>query len=284
MNYIQRIADKINESIEKNIDESSFNFDRYEWKDGSITGNGLVDLINDTEKWNSKTNAIKIYDRDSNKWYNIVDAHVDSKNTGIVLEINSKVESNGKENLMESNNSKWSRNFKFTKELIYKMAKEGNIGINQYGINLIVENVGTDNEFPNVEIELSVENDGSVSVNRAFVGKNHKAKNSIGELWYSDADPKNVPEISRSQIKDIISTGFFSKVIERMNELKDKNLGISKLYDLANERFSKVSTNSNIIIDKEIYSQDDLDRRYADYEKHAKSVSDYYDNKEYTGD
>ena len=69
-----------------------------------------------------------------------------------------------------------------------------------------------------------------------------------------------------------------------MNELKDKNLRISKLYDLANERFSKVSTNSNIIIDKEIYSQDDLDRRYADYEKHAKSVSDYYDNKEYTGD
>ena len=284
MNYIQRIADKINESIEKNIDESSFNFDRYEWKDGSITGSGLVDLINDTEKWNSKTNAIKIYDRDSNKWYNIVDAHVDSKNTGIVLEINSKVESNGKENLMESNNSKWSRNFKFTKELIYKMAKEGNIGINQYGINLIVENVGTDNDFPNVEIELIVENDGSVSVNRAFVGKNHKAENSIGELWYSDADPKNVPEISKNQIKDIISTGFFSKVIERMNELKDKNLGISKLYDLANERFSKVSTNSNIIIDKEIYSQDDLDRRYADYEKHAKSVSDYYDNKEYTGD
>lgn len=284
MNYIQRIADKINESIERNIDESSFNFDRYEWKDGSITGNGLVDLINDTEKWNSKTNAIKIYDRDSNKWYNIVDAHVDSKNTGIVLEINSKVESNGKENLMESNNSKWSRNFKFTKELIYKMAKEGNIGINQYGINLIVENVGTDNDFPNVEIELSVENDGSVSVNRAFVGKNHKAENSIGELWYNDADPKNVPEISRNQIKDIILTGFFSKVIERMNELKNKNLRISKLYDLANERFSKVSTNSNIIIDKEIYSQDDLDRRYADYEKHAKSVSDYYDNKEYTGD
>lgn len=284
MNYIQRIADKINESIEKNIDESSFNFDRYEWKDGSITGNGLVDLINDTEKWNSKTNAIKIYDRDSNKWYNIVDAHVDSKNTGIVLEINSKVESNGKENLMESNNSRWSRNFKFTKELIYKMAKEGNIGINQYGINLIVENVGTDNDFPNVEIELSVENDGSVSVNRAFVGKNHKAENSIGELWYNDADPKNVPEISRNQIKDIISTGFFSNVIERMNELKDKNLRLSKLYDLANERFSKVSTDSNIIIDKEIYSQDDLDRRYADYEKHAKSVSDYYDNKEYTGD
>ena len=284
MNYIQRIADKINESIERNIDESSFNFDRYEWKDGSITGNGLVDLINDTEKWNSRTNAIKIYDRDSNKWYNIVDAHVDSKNTGIVLEINSKVESNGKENLMENNNSKWSRNFKFTKELIYKMAKEGNIGINQYGINLIVENVGTDDDFPNVEIELIVENDGSVSVNRAFVGKNHESENSIGELWYSDADPKNVPEISRNQIKDIISTGFFSKVIERMNELKEKNPRISKLYELANERFSKVSTNSNIIIDKEIYSQDDLDRRYADYEKHAKSVSDYYDNKEYTGD
>ena len=284
MNYIQRIADKINESIERNIDESSFNFDRYEWKDGSITGNGLVDLINDTEKWNSRTNAIKIYDRDSNKWYNIVDAHVDSKNTGIVLEINSKVESNGKENLMESNNSKWSRNFKFTKELIYKMAKEGNIDINQYGINLIVENVGTDDDFPNVEIELIVENDGSVSVNRAFVGKNHKPENSIGELWYSDADPKNVPEISRNQIKDIISTGFFSKVIERMNELKDKNPRISKLYDRANERFSKVTTDSNIIIDKEVYSQDDLDRRYADYEKHAKSVSDYYDNKEYTGD
>lgn len=284
MNYIQRIADKINESIEKNIDESSFNFDRYEWKDGSITGNGLVDLINDTEKWNSKTNAIKIYDRDSNKWYNIVDAHVDSKNTGIVLEINSKVESNGKENLMESNNSKWSRNFKFTKELIYEMSKEGNIGINQYGINLIVENVGIDDDFPNVEIELRVDNDGSVSVNRAFVGKNHNAESSIGELWYNNSDLKNVPEISKNQIKDIISTGFFSKVIERMNELKDKNPRISKLYDLANERFSKVSTNSNIIIDKEIYSQDDLDRRYADYEKHAKSVSDYYDKKEYNGD
>lgn len=284
MNYIQRIADKINESIERNIDESSFNFDRYDWKDGSITGKGLIDLVNDTEKWNSKTNAIKIYDRDSNKWYNIVDAHVDSKNTGIVLEINSKVESSGKEDLMESNNSKWSRNFKFTKELIYKMSEDGNIGINQYGINLIVENVGTDNDFPNVEIELRVENDGSVLVNRAFVGKNHKAENSIGELWYNDADPKNVPEISKNQIKDIISTGFFSKVIERMNELKDKNPRISKLYDRANKRFSKVSTDSNIIIDKEIYSQDDLDRRYADYEKQAKSVSDYYDNKEYTGD
>ena len=61
-----------------------------------------------------------------------------------------------------------------------KMAEEGNIGINQYGINLIVENVGTDNDFPNVEIELSVENDGSVSVNRAFVGKNHESENSIG--------------------------------------------------------------------------------------------------------
>lgn len=284
MNYIQRIADKINESIEKNIDESSFNFDRYEWKDGSITGNGLVDLINDTEKWNSKTNAIKIYDRDSNKWYNIVDAHVDSKNTGIVLEINSKVESNGKENLMESNNSRWSRNFKFSKELVYKMAEEGNIGINQYGINLIVENVGIDDDFPNVEIELRVDNDGSVSVNRAFVGKNHNAESSIGELWYNNSDLKNVPEISKNQIKDIISTGFFSKVIERMNELREKNPRISKLYDLANERFLKVSTDSNIIIDKEIYSQDDLDKRYAEYEKQAKSVSDYYDKKEYNGD
>lgn len=284
MSYIQRIADKINESIKNNIDESSFNFDRYDWKDGSITGKGLIDLVNDTERWNSKTNAIKIYDRDSNKWYNIVDAHIDLNNTGIVLEINSKVESSGKEGIMESNNSKWSRNFKFSKELVYKMAEEGNIGINQYGINLIVENVGIDDDFPNVEIELRVDNDGSVSVNRAFVGKNHKAESSIGELWYNNSDLKNVPEISKNQIKDIISTGFFSKVIERMNELREKNPRISKLYDLANERFSKVSTDSNIIIDKEIYSQDDLDKRYAEYEKQAKSFSDYYGKKEYNGD
>ena len=283
MNYIQKIANKINESIENNIDESSFNFDRYEWKDGSITGNGLIDLINDTEKWNSKSNAIKIYDRNSNKWYNIVDSHIDSKNTGIVLEINSKVESNGKEDLMESKNVKWNRNFKFTKELIERLAKEGNIGINQYGINVLVKDVGTE-DFPNVEIELRVENDGSVSINRAFVDKNQKAENSIGELWYKNSDPKNVPEISKNQIKDIISTGFFSKVIERMNEFKEKNKRISKLYDLANERFMKVSTNSNIIIDKEFYTQDDLDKRYAEYEKQIKSVSDYYDNHEFTGD
>ena len=283
MNYIQEIANKINESIENNIDESSFNFDRYEWKDGSITGNGLIDLINDTEKWNSKSNAIKIYDRDSNKWYNIVDAHVDSKNTGIVLEINSKVESRGKEELMESKRITWNRNFKFTKELIERLAKEGNIGINQYGINVLVKDVGTE-DFPNVEIELRVENDGSVSINRAFVDKNQKAENSIGELWYKNSDPKNVPEISKNQIKDIISTGFFSKVIERMNEFKEKNKRISKLYDLANERFMKVSTNSNIIIDKEFYTQDDLDKRYAEYEKQVKSVSDYYDNHEFTGD
>ena len=271
MNYIQKIANKINESIENNIDESSFNFDRYEWKDGSITGNGLIDLINDTEKWNSKSNAIKIYDRDSNKWYNIVDAHVDSKNTGIVLEINSKVESRCKEELMESKHITWNRNFKFTKELIERLAKEGNIGINQYGINVLVKDVGTE-DFPNVEIELRVENDGSVSINRAFVDKNQKAENSIGEPWYKNSDPRNVPEISKNQIKDIISTGFFSKVIERMNELKEKNKRITKLYDLANERFLKVSENSNIIIDKEVYTQDDLDKRYAEYEKQVKSA------------
>lgn len=67
-------------------------FQKYDWEDGSITGDGLIQLISDTDKY-SRKNAIKIYDRQAGKYYDIVDYFIDRKNSGLMLEINTSRES-----------------------------------------------------------------------------------------------------------------------------------------------------------------------------------------------
>lgn len=64
-------------------------FDHYDWKDGSLTGKGLFKMIEDssTEKQNVLNAPVRIYDRTSNKYYNIVDSHLGKKNTSLMLEI-----------------------------------------------------------------------------------------------------------------------------------------------------------------------------------------------------
>lgn len=80
---------------EEQLDEAAYNFDKYDWKDGSITGKGLIALISDTDKY-SYNNAVKIYDRKSGKFYDIIDSMIDYKNSGLVLDIDTSKESTGK--------------------------------------------------------------------------------------------------------------------------------------------------------------------------------------------
>ena len=69
------------------INEASF--EQYDWKNGSLTGKGLIKMIEDsnTSKQNTLNAPIKIYDRKSGKYFNIKDSHLGKHNTGLVLEI-----------------------------------------------------------------------------------------------------------------------------------------------------------------------------------------------------
>ena len=64
-------------------------FDTYDWKDGSLTGKGLMKMIedSDTARQNTLDAPVRIYDRKSGKYFNIVDSHLGKKNTSLVLEI-----------------------------------------------------------------------------------------------------------------------------------------------------------------------------------------------------
>lgn len=107
----QRLHGEKEESDEK-LNEAAFNFDKYDWKDGSITGKGLIALISDTDKY-SYNNAIKIYDRKTEKFYDIVDDTIDYKNKGLILDIDTNRESSGKQSLNKnesdngSNDNEW---------------------------------------------------------------------------------------------------------------------------------------------------------------------------------
>ena len=74
------------------INEASF--EQYDWKNGSLTGKGLIKMIEDsnTSKQNTLNAPIKIYDRNSRRYFNIVDSNLGKKNTGLVLQIDTAKE------------------------------------------------------------------------------------------------------------------------------------------------------------------------------------------------
>lgn len=80
-----REPDQIEDSEKQKLDEMGFN--KYDWKDGSITGEGLIKMITDCDTWNAKKSPLRIYDRKLNAYFNIVDSHIAKNNGGLAVEI-----------------------------------------------------------------------------------------------------------------------------------------------------------------------------------------------------
>ena len=68
----------------KTIDETSF--DQLDWKDGSLTGNGLKQAVDSYKAQDAAKQTVVIYDRKSGKTFNIVDVRIAPVNSGHGLE------------------------------------------------------------------------------------------------------------------------------------------------------------------------------------------------------
>lgn len=95
----QKLHGKADEA--EQLDEVSY--DQLDWKDGTVTGKGIEQLVSNTKFVDQ---PVRVYDRKTKAYYNIVDSHMTKLNGGFGLEIDTSkpvLEKDGEEDVKDTN-------------------------------------------------------------------------------------------------------------------------------------------------------------------------------------